>query len=363
MITEASPSIETDRLWEEPWPKEGLEALGKCPVCGDTNRHILHPDLVDNTFFCAVGKWTLWSCNKCQVAYLDPRPTPETIGDAYLEYYTHAISQKKLEYEKLDNIRKIRRRLANGYINWKFGAKSKPSSSLGILAAYLAPKMRGALETEYRNLPKITQEKLKVLDYGCGGGSFLKLAEDCGWEAVGVDPDKIAVANARAEGLNVQLGGIEVYDGMTSIFDVITIKHVIEHLHDPVSVLRSCCRLLKPGGKIWLETPNIDSYGHQIFGRNWRGIEAPRHLTIFNFQAMSKALTEAKFERIEVSVHRDVYLPIFEVSAAIASGKKMDQKLAFSLPLKTKASLARIAGTFITSKREFLSITATKARS
>jgi 2-polyprenyl-3-methyl-5-hydroxy-6-metoxy-1,4-benzoquinol methylase len=90
-------------------------------------------------------------------------------------------------------------------------------------------------------------------------------------------------------------GGIDALDGQAAIFDVITLSHVIEHVHDVGGTLRACHRLLKPGGRLWLETPNVAALGHKVFGVNWRGLEAPRHLVLFSAPALKQLLQDAGF--------------------------------------------------------------------
>ncbi|MDQ3823220.1 MAG: class I SAM-dependent methyltransferase, partial [Actinomycetota bacterium] len=63
------------------------EPVPACPVCGDGRRGVLHAGLVDRLYG-APGRWTLHRCAGCGAAYLDPRPTPESIAAAYERYYT-----------------------------------------------------------------------------------------------------------------------------------------------------------------------------------------------------------------------------------------------------------------------------------
>jgi len=262
--------------WAEPWPTNDLQTVGHCPVCGDVSRKLLHADLLDIAFRAAPGKWALWTCAKCASTYLDPRPTPASIHRAYTNYYTHQTAANKNDYSALNSFRKLRRRMVNGYTNWRFGTQVLPSSAFGVLAAYALPSMKKVLDLQYRHLPRPSQGSGHLLDIGCGAGSFLSLARTCGWTVVGLDPDPMAVSNAARQGLTVHEGGIEYFDGQTGLFDVITLNHVIEHVHEPFDVLKRCHALLKPGGQLWLETPNIDSFGHGIFRKNWRGLEPAR---------------------------------------------------------------------------------------
>jgi SAM-dependent methyltransferase len=78
-------------------------------------------------------------------------------------------------------------------------------------------------------------------------------------------------------------------------YDAVTMSHVIEHLHDPVSALQEVRRILKPGGTLWIVTPNVESIGHRRFGVNWRGLEPPRHLVLFSGASLAEALDRAGF--------------------------------------------------------------------
>lgn len=281
--------------WHQPWPADELERVAACPICGSAERTVLHEHLVDNVFFAAPGKWTLHSCNQCGGAYLDPRPNAETIHRAYTNYYTHREARSRDDYASLSPFRKLRRRLVNGYTNWRFGTQSAPASILGVLAVFVIPKVKRALDCEYRHLPRLPKGGGMLLDVGCGDGSFLRLANTCGWNVVGLDPDPKAVVNAAGMGITVHEGGIDKFNADSNLFDVITLNHVIEHVRDPIKLLRSAHRLLKPGGTLYVETPNRGSFGAQMFGESWRGLEPPRHLVIFNQESLRIALRSVGF--------------------------------------------------------------------
>lgn len=303
------------------WPSDGLEGLPSCPVCSAINREIIHEGLTDNVFFCAPGKWNMYCCESCKSAYLDPRPSVDTISLAYQYYYTH---DDVPTYSSLSFLGKLRRKLANGYRNHRYGTQDFPASIIGILASSLMPGVRADIDAGMRHLPKIAAGK-RLLDLGCGNGSFLLRARSAGWDVVGVDFDANAVNAASRQRLDVRLGGVETLDPSIEQFDVITLSHVIEHVHDPIKVLQACYTLLKPGGYLWLETPNIASEGHRIFGESWRGLESPRHLVIFSLEAMHDALGIAGFAEVEDQPYRSLCNDIFNHSKAISDG--FDQSL------------------------------------
>jgi 2-polyprenyl-3-methyl-5-hydroxy-6-metoxy-1,4-benzoquinol methylase len=295
------------------WPDDDLERVNCCPVCGKEERKLLHAGLTDRVFFCAPGNWDLFSCIDCGSAFLDPCPTAESISQAYQSYLTH---DGDLGFSTLGFLVKLRRRLANGYRNRTFGTRDFPASSFGVLAAAMLPAGKAVLDASMRNLPKL-QGGGRLLDLGCGNGAFLSRARSAGWSVVGVDFDPKAVEAARSQGLDIRQGGVEVLDPAAERFDAITLAHVIEHVHEPVAVLDACFHLLKPGGFLWLETPNIESNGHKMYGRNWRGLEPPRHLVIFSERGIRYALEKAGFVAGEIQPLRPLCNYMFPASAAI----------------------------------------------
>lgn len=75
----------------------------------------------------------------------------------------------------------------------------------------------------------------------------------------------------------------------------------------PETSLEQVYRLLKPGGSLWIETPNINSLGHGHFGWHWRGLEPPRQIVIFSSESLSSLLKETGFNAIRMRTRRDSY--------------------------------------------------------
>ena len=271
------------------WPEEMLEHLGACPVCGAEDRDVLLKDLHDDVFKCASGAWTLHRCKGCWNAYLDPRPDEKSIGKAYKSYYTHQYTEEREQFASLGIVRRIRRLAANGYTNQRYGTRMVPANKLLGLALWLVPFARLALDLQFRFLPAPSPGG-KLLDVGCGNGAFLQYAASAGWEAYGADPDPVAVAKICDGGINARVGGIEVFADMLGAFDAVTFSHSIEHVHDPVRSLKAAMQMLRPNGVIYVDTPNIDSFGLREFGRHWRGLEVPRHLVIFSDRGLKELL-------------------------------------------------------------------------
>ena len=144
----------------------------------------------------------------------------------------------------------------------------------------------------------------RVLDVGCGDGGFLHRMQRLGWSATGVDFDPKAIENAQARYgssltlINTDLSQAHFPDDS---FDVVTMSHVIEHVSDPVALLAEARRVLKPGGRLVVTTPNIQSFGHEKFQDCWWGLDAPRHLQIFTLTALKLCARKAAFNTIEVT--------------------------------------------------------------
>jgi 2-polyprenyl-3-methyl-5-hydroxy-6-metoxy-1,4-benzoquinol methylase len=310
---------------DEPWPAEGLETLGHCPLCGAAERSLLFDGLCDAIFFVAPGRWTLWRCGGCGNGYLDPRPDAATIGRAYEEYYTHEAPWAAAP--PATRLQRLRSGLANGYRNRRYGTRFSPAYAPGYWLGRLLRPLAEPSDVAYRFLERRPDDapQPRLLDVGCGGGAFLAAAREAGWEAAGIDFDAKAVAGARRRGLDVSLGGLESVADRAGQYDAVTLSHVIEHLHDPAGALRTIRHILKPGGRLYVETPNLDSIGRRLYGRHWRGLEPPRHLVLFNRPGLAALLARSGFEAIRFRRTKSALAGLGLLSARIAAGLDPNQ--------------------------------------
>lgn len=342
-----------------PWPAEELEHVATCPACENAGRELLYRDLVDNVFFSAAGRWNLYRCTRCHSAYLDPRPDQVSIGKAYDVYYTHASDRAREPRRAPGGLRALKLALTHGYVNARYGTRRQPSSPLGTWLARLSPMRRQKRDAEFRFLPRPLPGQ-RLLDVGCGNGDYLRNAVDAGWQAIGIDADEKAVDVARQRGLEARLGGIELFADQAGCFDAITLSHVLEHLHEPMMFLRDVHRLLKPGGVIFLDTPNIQSRGARRWGVHWRGLETPRHLVIFSRSALIDMLRKAGFVHIQSKRRTAVRKSMDLASLRMQSGKSPYGREPARLPLSLRLRLwwpnRRIEDD------EFLTMLACKAR-
>jgi ubiquinone/menaquinone biosynthesis C-methylase UbiE len=237
--------------------------------------------------FAVPGIWILKQCDNqaCGLCWLDPTPVEEDIPQFYVNYFTHEITGSKQRF-----LLRVRSWLYRGY----FLVTSLPSAFLGLTAA------RDRIQHMY------LQDKPpgKVLDVGCGSGVFLHRMFKRGWSATGLDFDPKAIENARIKYgtdltvMHSDLAGARFADDS---FDAVTLSHVIEHAPDPTALLAECRRVLKPGGRCVITTPNIHSSGHKRFQDCWWGLDAPRHLQIFSSAALRDCAKKAGFSDVTAS--------------------------------------------------------------
>ncbi len=121
----------------------------------------------------------------------------------------------------------------------------------------------------------------RVLDVGCGNGLHLEMLREWGWVVEGVEPDAQAGEVERSRGITVHKVNLASQCFADGIFDAVTVSHVIEHVYDPVALIRECRRILKPGGILVIITPNISSITYRLFRSSSAHLEPPRHLVLF----------------------------------------------------------------------------------
>lgn len=146
------------------------------------------------------------------------------------------------------------------------------------------------------NILKSHKSKGRLLDVGCGKGFFLKIAHENDWETYGIDISKYSCRFARDKfNLNVSVSDIENIKSPEKYFDVITLWDVLEHLRNPREELRKLNKLLKNGGMLFIETPNIDSIFYRLYRRYWLGFNA-FHLYYFSPRTLEEILQQSGFK-------------------------------------------------------------------
>lgn len=140
----------------------------------------------------------------------------------------------------------------------------------------------------------------RLLDVGCGAGTFLRAGRRAGWTAVGVEVNATAAEHNRAAGFEVFNGELAEAGFPEGHFDVVILSEVLEHVADPRGMLRDILRVLRPGGLLWATTPNGRGLSARALGLGWSAVCPPEHLHLFSRRAARALLAEAGFGRVRV---------------------------------------------------------------
>jgi SAM-dependent methyltransferase len=149
----------------------------------------------------------------------------------------------------------------------------------------------------------LVQGRGRLLDIGTAGGSFIHVAARRGWEVAGCEPNKwLCEWGKKAYGLEIRPGTLFDYRYPDSTFDVVTVWDVLEHTADPLGFLEECHRILKPGGLIVVNYPDIGSWIARIMGRRWLFLISV-HLYYFTRRTIADALRRTGFQVVRMRPH------------------------------------------------------------
>jgi 2-polyprenyl-3-methyl-5-hydroxy-6-metoxy-1,4-benzoquinol methylase len=228
-----------------------------CPACAGTD---IRENLRIRDHSVSGEVFPVWHCMHCHLKFTQDAPDSASIGKYYQSeaYVSHTETRK-------------------GLVNRLYHA----------VRAHTLQQKRTLVSVG------VTSASPAILDYGCGTGAFLKVMKEAGWAATGLEPDPLARQNAR------QLHGIDAEspDRLSTIaddtFDVITLWHVLEHVHELQTTLDHLKRVLKPGGAMYIAVPNHKSSDALHYGGSWAAWDVPRHLYHFSPDAL-RALMQRK---------------------------------------------------------------------
>jgi 2-polyprenyl-3-methyl-5-hydroxy-6-metoxy-1,4-benzoquinol methylase len=157
----------------------------------------------------------------------------------------------------------------------------------------------------------------RLLDVGCGAGQFLEVARARGWTAEGTEISSSAAPFLESRGVTVHRG--ELPDiALGSVYDAVTLLEVLEHVRRPQAYLEAACRLLRPGGLLYLTTPNFDGLSRRLLGERWR-VMAPEHLAYYSPGALRHGLARAGFADVHV---RTKNLDVVDLSHKLVSRRQ-----------------------------------------
>lgn len=137
----------------------------------------------------------------------------------------------------------------------------------------------------------------RLLDVGCGEGWILERAKARGWQVCGTEFSPRAVALCRGKGIKMYAGELQVEQMEEKDFDVLISTETLEHIYNPREEVRKFYQLLRPGGLLYITTPNFNSYLRYLFGSNYSVIEYPEHLAYYTPKTLHRLLQESGFRK------------------------------------------------------------------
>lgn len=236
-----------------------------CAVCGSSEAADAASGF-DYEYHTGPDRFTFQKCRKCGHLFLNPRPSGEDLSVIYPPNY-YSFSEEQTGTSLIAYFRKV----------WE-------SQKVKAFRSLLGPG------------PK------KILDVGCGEGRFLSILKEFGnpeWELTGLDFDAQAVEKCRKRGFRAEAKRIEDFDPEEK-FDAVIMFQLIEHVEDPLGVIRKVRERLLPGGVFIIETPNPAGRDYHWFKDSyWSHYHFPRHWNLFTREHLKKILTDSGFEIAE----------------------------------------------------------------
>ncbi len=239
-----------------------------CCICrvDDTTLRYLLPVRDDQRGLFALDEWPVVQCQRCRLLYANPRPSKAALDHFYT--FQNAQDQAFVQRWFIENA-DLQRQTWRRYIR-----------------------------TLRRYNKSLTG---KLLDVGCGAGTFLAEARSAGFDVVGQEIAPFFVDYCRnVNQLTVHQGELETLPLEPNSFDVVTSFDVIEHHHDPQLLVQTMKSLLKPDGLLVVGTHDIGNLFARLYGKRWRYLQPIGHLTYFSRRTLSRLLQQNGFRILHV---------------------------------------------------------------
>ncbi len=248
------------------------EPLGPCPACGSND----WKNVGQVKDYSITGEWfDLKECTLCHLKTTYPSPKEVEIGRYYAsdEYISHSDTK-------------------SGLINRLYH----------FARQYM-------LKKKYQWVSHAAgREKGTLLDVGAGTGHFAHFMQTHGWQVTALEPDQKA-RKVATEKLGIDIKPLEALAQQTpQSYDVITLWHVLEHVHDLHGYMDHFRSILKPGGLLIIAVPNHTSRDAKKYGTHWAAYDVPRHLWHFSPTSMEKLMAQHHFTLTDkIPMHLDAF--------------------------------------------------------
>lgn len=236
-----------------------------CPVCASTEWRSVY----------RIQQWGIEECLVCALARIDPLPARDSRPALYSQ--EKVVERNAKEKTRAQKFSRAMKRFFN-----KIAKRNKNKIFHDKLSRYLPAGS-------------------KILDVGCGDGSFLSAAKDK-FACTGVEISEYLADLARRQaGIKVISGDFLSLNLLNEKFDGVTLISLLEHLNDPQGSVKRCFELLKQGGVLLIKTVNYGCLNRVFKKKEWTGFRPPDHLFYFNPANLKALLKKAGFSKIRIS--------------------------------------------------------------
>lgn len=270
------------------------ELVRACVLCGSA-AHKMLLDRARDRLHRLPGQFGVIRCSSCGLVRLSPRPDAASLPAYYPDddYAAYVPADPAGAPDRL--LARVRDALREGVLRNQGYETADRARYMRLVPRHLPHSIERRAMYDCLGFPPWINGG-RALDIGCGNGRLLDRIRRHGWDVVGVDTSAAAAEAARQSfGITVHVGTLEEAPLEERSLDFVHMSHVIEHLSHPVATLRRVARLLRPGGRLYVETPNIESLAFRWTREYWFGLDAPRHLWLFGPATLRRALVECGF--------------------------------------------------------------------
>lgn len=245
------------------------EKLENCPICQEDNSSLLHSINGHENF-----ETHLYRCQNCSTVFMNPQPT-----ENYLDWFYNNVYYSKQHREKM---------------GWD------PNLSNVNISVFRINEIRMDLVEEYCNQTRYPRGHL--LDVGCSSGNFIWEAQLRYWSVQGLEISEDAAEQGRqSRNLNIITGELDENIFPEESFDVVTAWDVLEHIPKPNEFMENINKVLKEDGLFVGNTPNVSSSISYYSGSEWRHLDPPLHVVLYDHISLRILLKKHNFEILKIS--------------------------------------------------------------
>ena len=250
------------------------------------------------------GVFHIVQCNHCELLYTNPRFTSEELKIVYSSNQVLGGKWKNFIYlfnkKQPDDVQNLKKHTQHNPKNnhWKFEIIDKHTNDIN------------------------SHQKLKLLDIGCGEGSFVFDATKKGYDAYGIDlsPDRVKAGTSRYKLENRLTAGNIDDINLDTKYDIITLWDVIEHVESPAQLLKKLRTISHGQTKIFALTMSLNSITYKLFKKNWYYINPTQHLYYFSHATIKKMYESNGFEFIGAEMDNSKNKNLIHLIARIMVG-------------------------------------------